>query len=100
MDECAGGGGGGGGEGVTFDRALGNYPHYFGIAFTNPKSGPDADNCSIEKVWIILVPFLRPNNADIIRIIEFVNGVSCIWKVKVNDIARYMCLVLREKKKS
>ena len=22
---------------------LGNYPHYYGIAFTNPKSGPDAD---------------------------------------------------------
>ena len=22
---------------------LENYPHYFRIAFTNPKSGPDAD---------------------------------------------------------
>ena len=49
------------GEGVTFDRALENCPHYFGIAFTNSKSGPDAamyvDNCNIEKVPITLVPF-------------------------------------------
>ena len=47
---------GGGGGGDLLPR-LGNYPHYFGIAFTNPKSGPDADNCSIEKVRIFLVPF-------------------------------------------
>ena len=37
---------------------LGNYPHFFGIAFTNSEvCGYYADNCSIEKVWFILVPF-------------------------------------------
>ena len=34
-----------GGKGTMGDLwpRLGNYPHYFGIAFTNPESGPDAD---------------------------------------------------------
>ena len=41
------------------------------------RCGYYADNCSIEKVQIILVPF-RFYNADIIRIIEFVNGVYIV----------------------
>ena len=56
------------GRGDLWPR-LGNYLHYFGIAFTNPKSGPDdADNCSIEKVRIILVPFRFYN--QIMRILS------------------------------
>ena len=60
---------------------LGNYLHYFGIAFTNPKSGPDADIMRIiaasKKCGLYSGPvsILRLNNADIIRIIESVNRV-------------------------
>ena len=62
------------------------------------RCGYYADNCSIEKVRITLVPFpiLRPNNADIIRIIEFVKGVLVhiyihhtnelsVWKACANE---------------
>ena len=56
---------------------LGNYSHFFGIAFTNSEvCGYYAGNCSIEKVvYPGPVPIFRPNNEDIIRIIEIVNGV-------------------------
>ena len=67
------------GKGDLWPR-LGNYPHYFGIAFTNSKSGPDAAIMRIIAAskkcgYSGPVPILRPNNADNIRIIEFVNGV-------------------------
>ena len=60
---------------------LGNCPHYFGIAFTIPKSGPDVAIMRIIAAsksadYSGPVPILRPNNADIIRIIDFVKGVS------------------------
>ena len=60
---------------------LGNNPDYFGIVFTNSEvcswCGYYADDCSIEKVRIILVPFRVYD--QIMRILsalcEFVNGV-------------------------
>ena len=59
---------------------LGNYPHYFGFAFTNPKSGPDVDIMRIiaasKKCGLFWSrSILRPNNVHIICIIKFVNGV-------------------------
>ena len=58
----------------------GNCPHYFGIAFTNPKSGPDAAIMRIitasKKCGLLWsCSDFTPNNADIICIIEFVKGV-------------------------
>ena len=54
MDEPAG-------EEVTFDRTLEIICIILESAFTNsevcPWIGYYADNCSMEKVWIILVPF-------------------------------------------
>ena len=61
------------GKKVTFDRTL---EIILELRSQISKSAPDADNCSIERVWIILLLFLFYNQImQIICIVESVKGV-------------------------